>query len=181
MAAYLKSIDGNHLLEGGLEGFYGATTPEKKQYNPGNQDWGSDFIATNLLPQIDFATIHIYAEQWLSGQSEEAQAAFVDKWVQVHIDDCNTIVKKPLIMGEFGKSSKYPGYSTENRNSYFEKLYDDVYNSAKSGGSCVGGLFWQLLAQGMATYGDGYEVVLEESASTGDVIAQQSQRLQLLN
>lgn len=64
MAAYLKSIDGNHLLEVGLEGFYGATTPEKKQYNPGNQDWGSDFIATNLLPQIDFATIHIYAEKW---------------------------------------------------------------------------------------------------------------------
>lgn len=38
MAANVKSIDGKHLLEIGLEGFYGGTTPEKKQYNPGNQD-----------------------------------------------------------------------------------------------------------------------------------------------
>ncbi|PRQ34358.1 putative mannan endo-1,4-beta-mannosidase [Rosa chinensis] len=181
MAAHLKSIDGNHLLEIGLEGFYGATTPEKQQYNPNNQELGSDFTATNLLPQVDFATIHIYAEQWLSGQSEEAQAAFVDKWVQVHIDDCNTIMKKPLIMAEFGKSWKYPGYTIENRNAYFGKLYDAEYSSAKSGGACVGGLFWQLFAQGMENFGDGYQVVLEESPSTADVIAQQSQRLQSLN
>lgn len=64
MAAHVKSIDSEHLLEIGLEGFYGETTPDKKQYNPGNLEFGSDFIATNLLPQIDFATIHIYADQW---------------------------------------------------------------------------------------------------------------------
>lgn len=66
MAAHVKSIDGKHLLEIGLEGFHGGTTPEKKQYNPGNQEWGSDFIATNLLPQVrGFChNMHIYADQW---------------------------------------------------------------------------------------------------------------------
>lgn len=58
MAAHVKSIDKKHLLEIGLEGFYGGTTPEKKQYNSGIQEWGSDFIATSLLPQVDFATMH---------------------------------------------------------------------------------------------------------------------------
>lgn len=58
MAAHVKYTDDKHLLEIGLEVFYGGTMPEKKQYNPSNQEWGSDFIATNLLPQVDFAYLH---------------------------------------------------------------------------------------------------------------------------
>ncbi|XP_062008853.1 mannan endo-1,4-beta-mannosidase 4-like [Rosa rugosa] len=177
MAAHVKSIDSNHLLEIGLEGFYGGTTPEKKQFNPSNLEYGSDFIANNLIPEIDFASIHIYAEQWLRGASEEAQADFVDKWVGVHIEDCNSVVRKPLIMGEFGKSYKLPGYTIEKRNAYFEKLYDVVYRSASSNRACTGALFWQLLAQGMDNFKDGYDVVLEESPSTASVIAQQSHKL----
>ncbi|XP_034207027.1 mannan endo-1,4-beta-mannosidase 1-like [Prunus dulcis] len=177
MAAHVKSIDSEHLLEIGLEGFYGETTPDKKQYNPGNLEFGSDFIATNLLPQIDFATIHIYADQWLSGESEEAQAGFVDRWVQAHIQDCNTVVKKPLLVAEFGKSYKLPGYVLQKRDAYFGKIYSDIYSSASRGGSCVGGLFWQLMAPNMDTFGDGYEVVLEQSPTTATVIAQQSRKL----
>ncbi|KAM1768342.1 hypothetical protein ACFX12_046322 [Malus domestica] len=176
-AAHVKSIDSQHLLEIGLEGFYGQTTPDKMQFTPGNEEYGSDFTASNLLPQIDLATIHIYAEQWLSGSSEEAQEAFVDKWVQEHIQDSNTVVKKPLILGEFGKSYKLPGYSIEKRNTYIAKLYNGIYNSASTGGSCVGGLFWQLMAQGMENFGDGYEVVLEESPTTANVIDRQSRKL----
>jgi mannan endo-1,4-beta-mannosidase len=90
-------------------------------------------------------------------------------------------MKKPLILGEFGKSWKLPGYSIENRNACFGKSYDAVYSGAKSGVACVGGLFWQLLAQGMETFRDGYDVVLEENPSTAALIAQQSQRRQNLN
>lgn len=64
MAAYVKSIDSNHLLEIGLEGFYGETMPEKKQFNPGYQLIGTDFISNNLVHQVDFATMHLYPEQW---------------------------------------------------------------------------------------------------------------------
>ena len=48
MAGYVKSIDSNHMLEAGLEGFYGESRPDRKQYNPG-YEVGSDFIA---LPTI---------------------------------------------------------------------------------------------------------------------------------
>lgn len=64
MAGHVKSIDGNHLLEIGLEGFYGETVPERLKYNPREQVVGTDFISNNQLPEIDFATIHIYPEQW---------------------------------------------------------------------------------------------------------------------
>lgn len=63
MAGYVKSIDRNHLLEIGLEGFYGESMPEKKGFNPGYQV-GTDFISNNQIPEVDFATIHLYPDQW---------------------------------------------------------------------------------------------------------------------
>lgn len=64
MAAYVKSIDTNHLVDVGLEGFYGESMPEKKQNNPGGVGVGTDFISNNRIPQVDFTTIHIYPDQW---------------------------------------------------------------------------------------------------------------------
>lgn len=64
MAAHVKSIDNHHLLEVGLEGFYGESVPERQKYNPNNNPVGTDFITNNQIPDIDFATIHIYPEQW---------------------------------------------------------------------------------------------------------------------
>ena len=59
MAAHVKSIDGNHLLEAGLEGFYGKSN----SLNPGF-DIGTDFISNNQISDIDFATLHSYPDQW---------------------------------------------------------------------------------------------------------------------
>lgn len=67
MSAYVKSIDQNHLLTVGLEGFYGPTSPpEKLSINPG--EWfsmlGSDFIRNSKIPTIDFASVHVYPDNW---------------------------------------------------------------------------------------------------------------------
>lgn len=61
MAGYFKSIDTNHLLEIGLEGFYGDN---KKQLNPNYLNFGTDFISNNQISGIDFTTIHMYPDQW---------------------------------------------------------------------------------------------------------------------
>ncbi|XP_050203953.1 mannan endo-1,4-beta-mannosidase 4-like [Mercurialis annua] len=174
MAGYVKSIDSSHLLEIGLEGFYGDS---KKHFNPNSYLVGTDFISNNLIPHIDFATIHLYPEQWLPNSSEDEQSEFVNKWVQAHVQDSSLVLKKPLILGEFGKSSKISGYSLEKRDTYFLKIYDAIYSSVINGGPFCGGLFWQLMAQDMGNWGDGYEVVLEESPSTASIIAQQSTKL----
>ncbi|KAF7844872.1 mannan endo-1,4-beta-mannosidase 1-like [Senna tora] len=63
MASYVKSIDNKHLLEVGLEGFYGESVPERKEINPG-YEVGTDFISNNQVAEIDFATIHLYPDQW---------------------------------------------------------------------------------------------------------------------
>lgn len=63
MAYYVKSIDTNHLVEAGLEGFYGQTSPQRNNLNT-NLNVGTDFIANNRVPAIDFATTHVYPDQW---------------------------------------------------------------------------------------------------------------------
>ncbi|AES61540.2 mannan endo-1,4-beta-mannosidase-like protein [Medicago truncatula] len=162
MVPYVKSLDGNHLLEIGLEGFYGETI---------------DFISNTQIPEIDFATIHLYPDSWLRHSDEAAKGVFFDKWIGAHIQDANTILVKPIIVQEFGTFSRLPGYRTDQRDSYFNKIYSAISTSAISGGSCAGGIFWQLMSQGMDGYGDGYEVVLKNNPSTAEVIRQQSLKM----
>lgn len=101
--------------------------------------------------------------------------------MQNHFQDCNSGLKKLLLVGEFAKSSRSPGYNVTVRDNYFRWMYNNVYTSARGGGSGVGAMFWQLMPQGMQNYGDGYEVVLAEGPSTARVIASQSQRLSTIH
>lgn len=178
MAAFLKSIDSNHLLEAGLEGFYGASSAEK-QFNPDLQV-GTDFISNNQIPGIDFATIHSYPDQWLSDTNDQAQLAFLNKWLDSHIQDARNVLRKPLLLTEFGKSWKDPGYSSSQRDALFNTVYSKIYWSARTGGATAGGLFWQLLTEGMDSYRDGYEVILNESPSTSNMITAYCHRLRYL-
>ncbi|KAK9164189.1 hypothetical protein Syun_005091 [Stephania yunnanensis] len=176
MAAHVKSIDRNHLLEAGLEGFYGESSQQRKQFNPGFQV-GTDFIQNNLIPGIDFATVHSYPDQWLSSASDQTQLSFLNNWLNTHIQDAQFVIRKPLLLTEFGKSWKDPGYNAYQRDFLFSTVYYKIYSSASRGGATAGGLFWQLLTEGMDSYRDGYEIVLSESPSTASMIAQQSHKL----
>nr|XP_004238284.1 mannan endo-1,4-beta-mannosidase 7-like [Solanum lycopersicum] len=173
MASYTKSIDSNHLVEAGLEGFYGNSDTQK---NP-NFQVGTDFIANNQIPEIDFATVHSYPDQWLTGQDDEAQLNFLTNWLKVHIEDSQTILKKPIIFAEFGKTTKGPGFTPQQRDVIFNTVYSSIFSSAKGGGAAAGGLFWHVLAEGMDSFKDGYEIILSESSSVSDIIIQQSKRL----
>ncbi|KAF8010421.1 hypothetical protein BT93_J1141 [Corymbia citriodora subsp. variegata] len=176
MAPYVKSIDNKHLLGIGMEGFYGNFMPSRKQYNPGYQV-GTDYIKNNLIREIDFATIHAYPDIWLSGEDENAQTVFVDRWMESHLADAKTIIRKPLVFTEFGKSKNDPDYSPSVRDSYMNTVYSDIYNLARNGGAFGGGLVWQVLAEGMDSYKDGYGIVLSEDGSTRAVISQQSNKM----
>ncbi|KAM5576099.1 mannan endo-1,4-beta-mannosidase 7 [Rosa sericea] len=176
MASHVKSIDRNHLLEAGLEGFYGQSTRQRMRLNPGFQI-GTDFIANNKIPGIDFATVHSYPDQWLSSSNDQYQLSFLNNWLNTHIQDSQYILRKPIFIAEFGKSRKDPGFNTYQRELLFNTVYYKIYSSAKRGGAAAGGLFWQLLTEGMNSFGDGYEIVLSQSPSTANVIAQQSHKL----
>ncbi|KAK6154129.1 hypothetical protein DH2020_013768 [Rehmannia glutinosa] len=103
------------------------------------------------------------------------QYEFAEKWIETHVNDSKSILGKPLPVTEFGKSSGSSGYNVGARDRYLGNIFNSVYNCARTNGPCGGALFWQVMAQGMENWSDGYEVVLEQSPSTAAVVYQQSQ------
>lgn len=70
------------LLPAGSEGFAGNYTPMYLYANPGA--WGSllgvDFVRNHNISNIDYATMHVYVDQWLcvaEGATEEGQLGFM--------------------------------------------------------------------------------------------------------
>lgn len=99
----------------------------------------------------------------------------MQRWIWSHWDDAVKVLKKPLVFAEFGKSKKDPGYTEGLRDAYLGAVYADIYRLARTGGGSIsGGLVWQLMAEGMDSYYDGYEIVLSRDASTNAVLVRQS-------
>lgn len=113
----------------------------------------------------------------LPNASYQEEQSFLNNWIDTHIQDAQNVLKKPVLFTEFGKSSKDPCYNTSQRNILFNTMYKKTLSSARRGGAATGGLFWQLLIDGMDNYRDGYEVILKENTSTANMILQQSRKL----
>ena len=93
MAGYIKSIDSNHLVSTGEEGWYDIA---------GSSDWrhdgrlGADYIRNNQSPYIDVCSFHLYPEGY--GMSDTENLG----WIQEHVDDAHSVIGKPVYLGEFG-------------------------------------------------------------------------------
>ncbi|XWS21991.1 hypothetical protein CRYUN_Cryun30bG0105200 [Craigia yunnanensis] len=82
------------------------------------------------------------------------------------------ILKKDLILSEFGKSNKDEKYSVNDRDSFLNIVYMNIYNFSRNGRSIGGGLVWQIVAEGMKSYYVGYEIVLYQDKLIGSVLYQ---------
>ncbi|XP_020105315.1 mannan endo-1,4-beta-mannosidase 2-like [Ananas comosus] len=183
MAAYVKSIDKNHLLTIGLEGFYGPSSPSEKQsVNPGK--WfgtlGSDFIRNSKVPDIDFASVHVYPDSWLVNADLNEKINYISKWVISHIEDGDKELKKPVLFTEFGLSNKNKDFDHSHRDVLYKSIYDIIYDSAKKNGAGAGALAWQFMAEDMEEYNDEFGIVPHARPSMYVLIKEQSCRLAAL-
>jgi mannan endo-1,4-beta-mannosidase len=139
-AAYIKSLDPNHLVTTGSEG-----TP------PGER---IDFIETHDGPDIDYTTIHIWPQNWgwynpenlstYERAEEDARAYF-----QRHEQDAFTLTK-PLVLEEFGLARDWdpvhniynPDSLTTYRDRFYAAMFEEVFRSLSAGGSAAGDNFW---------------------------------------
>ncbi|KAB2062631.1 hypothetical protein ERO13_A10G153200v2 [Gossypium hirsutum] len=183
MAAYVKSLDAKHMVEIGLEGFYGPSAPARTQFNPNSYatQVGTDFIRNHQALGVDFASVHIYADSWISPTISDAHLEFTKSWMEAHIEDAEKYLGMPVIFSEFGVSRKDPGYNSSYRDTLINTVYKTLLNSTKKGGSGAGSLLWQLFPDGTDYMDDGYAIVLAKSPSTSNLISLHSTRVAIFN
>ncbi|GMH40074.1 hypothetical protein BSKO_07978 [Bryopsis sp. KO-2023] len=156
MAPFVKSLDSNHLLSVGEEGFY--STSGKNYANPqGANRWpeweGQDFLNNHRSPAIDFLSFHSWIDNW-----EDVTESFQRSWIREHVADGKEL-GKPVILQEFGKIVQPGGPSMDERNRFFDIVYDEVQTLMKEG-TLMGAMFWQW-------YDNGQEAPEEEGGGAG--------------
>ncbi|KAJ6491416.1 CEL4a mannanase [Mycena vitilis] len=143
MSAFIKTLDTNHLVAIGDEGFFNE---------PGSHNFdfvyqgtlGIDFAANMNISSIDFGTFHMYPGSW--GESD------TDPWGVQWITDHATVMtsaNKPVVMEEFGV------VSSSTRPTTYSAWYQTVLNT-----SLTGDLIWQAGSQltNGPTPDDGYMI-----------------------
>jgi len=145
-AAYIKSLDENHLVTTGCEG----ETPWPDYH-------ALDFIENHNGPDIDYATCHIWPQNWgwfnpnepNGYASAEAEAR---NYLQSHLNMAGNTLHKPLVLEEFGLArddgSYDPNSPTTYRDLFYEAMFDEIFLSAHSGGSGAGDNFWAWGGEG---------------------------------
>ncbi|KAJ2918018.1 hypothetical protein MD484_g2381, partial [Candolleomyces efflorescens] len=140
ISAYIKSLDSNHLVALGDEGFYNL--PGNPSY-PHQGTEGIDFDVNLDIPTLDFGTVHSYPNHW--GQDGN-ELTWGTQWILDHAKS-QTRANKPVILEEFGVTSNQPA------------VYTQWLNNVVSSG-LAGDLIWQAgsrLSVG-ATHNDGFAV-----------------------
>ncbi|PRW32930.1 mannan endo-1,4-beta-mannosidase [Chlorella sorokiniana] len=132
------SIAPNQLVTTGAEGFFDVSHP-MAGYNPASwADYsGQNFKANHAHPGIDYATLHMWPDNW--GRAQDM--SFGEKWIQAHVQVAAEL-GIPLLVEEFGKEADEGSISSA-RDPWFKMVHGLVDSSLASGGPLQGSLFWQ--------------------------------------
>jgi mannan endo-1,4-beta-mannosidase len=146
-AGFIKSLDRNHLVTTGSEG----ETP-----------WpffsGMDFVKNHSYDSIDYATAHIWAQNWGWFEPENAARTYagavkkMKEYFQDHLEKAARL-GKPLVVEEFGLGrdlgSHDPSAPTSHRDSYYKEVFGQVLAAAQAGKPAAGVNFWAWSGEGL--------------------------------
>lgn len=176
------------LVTVGEDGFFQATNCQADYVNPvpNDQEWplqtGQDFLPNHYLPSIDFASIHMWPDNW--GRTD---TPFVQGWLEAHEQD-SLLIGKPLILEEFGKSSGPfstsgtfygNGSSVELQEQVYKLVYSYVESSIDNDGAIKGVAFWRwnAISTGDLSAQDAALSLNTSSPAFSSVVAPFSQRI----
>eukprot|EP00198_Chlamydomonas_reinhardtii_P000888 XP_001690223.1 carbohydrate hydrolase-related protein [Chlamydomonas reinhardtii] len=172
-AEFVKRLAPRQLVTVGLEGFFGASTPGECDHNPYSSasSHGSDFAAVFAHPALDFASIHLYPDQWCPPATPRAELKnFMRSWIRSHAALCGERLNKPLVLSEFGKRDPMTYHGRDcshhmNRMEAFTEVLDCCMELATAGGPLAGVCAWMLAARQYPDY-DGYTLKLGPPSTT---------------
>lgn len=109
MSAFVKSVDPNHMITVGQEGFYGFGSGKewinpdfwqgKSEYEAWATKAGQNFVDNHSPASIDFTAIHIWVDNWELGDYD---TDFFNTWIEEHMHDSRAM-GKPMVIEEYGK------------------------------------------------------------------------------
>ncbi len=113
MASYIKNLGVKQLVTTGSEGLRAEN---------GTHYSGTDFILDHSSPNIDYATFHVYPSNQYSMWNLETTQALLAAYVK----DAHGILKKPVVMEEFGIDKDRADYDRPKFIYYMMKAFYDA-------------------------------------------------------
>ena len=131
MSTYIKSIDPNHMVSVGDEGFFANGT--SSHYDGAD---GVDHAAFLALQHVDFGTFHLYPESWGHRTSWGSQ------WIEDHIQAAQA-AGKPTLLEEYGIIARREASGNMTDDSRRRRVYARWHDVVRQRGG-NGALFWML-------------------------------------
>lgn len=138
-AAYIHSLDTNHLVTTGTEGKVGCFHKEEI------------FLQLHDSKYIDYANLHLWPRNWqwfncrdIDGTLQQSIER-ANEYVNLHTDMALKL-GKPITLEEFGMErdscKAMPGSAVTARDAFLSAMFDKAYANAKEGGSLAGTNVW---------------------------------------
>ncbi|GAB1319549.1 mannan endo-1,4-beta-mannosidase [Madurella fahalii] len=147
ISAYIRSLDPNHMITLGDEGF---GLPGQTSY-PYQYSEGVDFVKNLRIKDLDFGTFHMYPGSWGVPNS------FGPGWIRDHAAACKA-AGKPCLLEEYGVTSDHCNV---------QRTWQAASRDLATNGM-AGDMFWQWgdqLSTGQ-THNDGHTVYYGSSLAT---------------
>jgi hypothetical protein len=156
MAAYIKSLDPNHLVADGGEGFDDAPElyPGLSSPYAVRGDEGASYHRLVDLPNIDLVSYHLYPSKW--GLNDDSD---VEIWIRVH-EALAQQAGKVAYLGEYGIHGDDASRSV---------TFDRWLTTALTDNRSTGSLVWGLVYEDRPDY-DGFSVYCPAQTETCTVI-----------
>ncbi|BDA44582.1 probable mannan endo-1,4-beta-mannosidase 1 at N-terminal half [Coccomyxa sp. Obi] len=150
MAAYIRSLDPNHMITTGEEGYLSSGGPGSGWRDDGTK--GVDYRANLQDPNISFGTIHVYPGHW--GVPADSVAEFANSFIYSRAQIANAI-GKPFILEETGMDPR--GYAV-----YRPDFYKALFSAAQRS-NAKAMMPWELIPWHVAaTEHDGYDFGIDD-------------------
>lgn len=150
-AAFIHSLDPNHLVSSGNEGTMGSL--ESEEY----------YLNAHKSKNIDYLTFHLWIKNWSWYDAKNPEATFnsakikATKYINDHIGFADQL-NKPLVLEEFGIGRDLEDHSisstTKYRDEYYDMVFKLVYDNASVGTAISGTNFWTWGGYGRAAHED---------------------------
>jgi hypothetical protein len=122
MAAFVKSIDKNHMVCAGFEG-------QETALGYGG-DCGNPFGYVQASPSIDFTSAHPYPTEGWAGLNIEKTLTLIRRWISISHDTLG----KPFFLGEF---NAHNNNANGTRSEWWTAIYGELEKSGANGSA-----FW---------------------------------------